>query len=104
MCLVCINIVGKIFVQLKEKSVKDFLRCQITTTMCTGSWWWRILFTVLAVTTIAKTDTYYDELLNWNPAQRTFQDVPDLRMRQTQYEAIRMKESLDSIGRENIFG
>lgn len=72
--------------------------------MCVGEEWWRILFTVLAVTTIAKTDTYYDEILNLNPSQRTFQDVPDLRMRQVQYEAIRMKESLDSIGREYIFG
>ena len=60
--------------------------------------WWRIFFTVTIATTIAKTETYYDELLNWNPSQRAFQDMPDLRMRQAQNTAIRMKESLDNIG------
>ena len=66
--------------------------------MFEGRIWWKLFSILLLSKILVYAETDYDELLNWKPDYQFLQDVPELRMNQIQNNAIRMKESLNSIG------
>ena len=66
--------------------------------MFEGRIWWKLFSVLLLSEILVNAKTNYDELLSWKPDHRFLQDVPELRMKQIQNEAIRMKESLNKIG------